>query len=66
MTTLVEKARVDASPLFVYYVDLKKAFDSVQHDLLWSKLGTVGVSCQIIVVLRSMYIKGTARVKINS
>ena len=36
------------------------------HDLLWSKLGTVGVSCQIIRILQSMYNKATAEVKVNS
>ena len=38
LTTLVEKARVDTFPVLICYVDLKKALDNIQYDLLWSKL----------------------------
>ena len=41
---------------------LKKAFDSIQHSLLWKKLYALGVSGQLIRVLQSMYAKATERV----
>ena len=47
------------------YKGLKKAFDSIQHNLLWKKLHALGVSGQIIRVVQSMYAKGTARVKLT-
>ena len=46
------------------FVDFKKAFDSVQHRLLWEKLHSLGISRQMIAILKSMYAKATARVKI--
>ena len=48
MNTLIEKTRANHSQLFLCYVDLKKAFDSIQ---LWKKLHALGVSGQIIRVL---------------
>ena len=48
-------------PLFVCFVE---AFDSVQHRLLWEKLHSLVISRQMIAILKSMYAKATARVKI--
>ena len=66
LNTLIEKTKIDNSTLFVCYVDLKKAFDNVEHTLMWVKLHSIGLSNQIIAILQSMYRKATARVKINS
>ena len=44
----------------------QKAFDIIQHNLLWNKLHALGVSGQIIRVLQSMYAKATARVKLTT
>ena len=46
-------------PMFLGFIDLAKAFDSVNHDLLWSKLLTIGISTKILSLLRHMY--STAR-----
>ena len=45
------------------FVDLKKAFDNIQHSLLWTKLQSIGVSSK---TLQSMYDNATARVKLSS
>ena len=66
LNTLIEKTRGNHSQLFLCYVDLKNAFDSIQHSLLWKKLHALGVSGQIIRVLQSMYAKATARVKLTT
>ena len=59
-----KKSHTARVPLFVCFVDFKKAFDSVQHRLLWEKLHSLGISRQMIAILKSMYAKATARVKI--
>ena len=66
LNTLIEKTRANHSQLFLCYVDLKKAFESIQHNLLWKKLHALGVSGQIIRVLQSMYAKAAARVKLTT
>ena len=66
LNTLIEKTKADNSTLFVCFVDLKKAFDNIQHSLLWTKLQSIGVSSKIIKTLQSMYDNATARVKLSS
>ena len=66
LNILFEKTRANHSQLFLSYVDLKKAFDSIQHCLLWEKLHALGVNGPIIRVLQSMYAKATARVKFTT
>ena len=48
---LGRKARV---PLFLCFTDLWKAYDSVEHTLLWQVLAHFGVSPQMLEVIRQL------------
>ena len=37
------------------FVDFQKAFDSVEHCLLWQKLADSGISDKLLHLLQSMY-----------
>lgn len=52
--------------LFVAFVDFKKAFNYVNHNILFYKLFKSGLKGRAIKVLRNMYSKVRARVKINN
>ncbi|CAG7730748.1 unnamed protein product, partial [Allacma fusca] len=41
--------------LYVAYVDYEKAFDSVEHDILWSKLFNLGISGQMVRTIKNLY-----------
>ena len=43
--------------LFTFFIDFIKAFDSVNHNLLWSKLFKLGVSSKIIRIIKNLYDK---------
>lgn len=43
------------SCMYVIFVDFKRAFDSVNHQLLWNKLFKLGVSGKIIRILKNFY-----------
>ena len=45
---------------YVAYVDFSKAFDTVQHPILWNILLRAGVKGRIIKILKSMYSTITA------
>ena len=64
--TLIEMSKAENTSLFVCFVDLKKAFDSVNHNLLWEKLKSHGFSYQMLKVLQSMYSKATSCVRISA
>ena len=49
---LGRKARV---PLFLCFIDLQKAYDSVDHTILWQVLARFGVPPQMIDVIRQFH-----------
>lgn len=51
--------------LFAAFVDFRRAFDSVVHNLLWYKLFKVGVSSQLIRIIKNIYEKANMKVMVN-
>ncbi len=47
----------------VVYLMYKKAFDCVDHDILWVILRDMGVPVQLIVLLRRLYTNQEATVR---
>ena len=52
--------------LFVAFVDFKKAFSYVNHNILFYKIFKTGFKGRVIKVLRNMYTKIKAVVKVNN
>jgi hypothetical protein len=64
--TLIEKyIKRHKQELFICFVDLKKAFDSVWHTGLLHKLQEMGINGQFYQLLKSMYSQITFRLKVN-
>ena len=53
--TLIERAHADTQPLYVCYVDLKKAYDTIPRDLLWHKLQRIGVHGDFLRAVQALY-----------
>ena len=51
-------------PVFTCFVDLAKAFDSVNLELLWLKLAHIGLSSKIL--LQSIYKSANSQVYSNN
>ena len=49
--------------LFCTFVDYRKAFDCVQHSLMWEKLLTIGINGNVLNVIKDMYAKAKSCVK---
>jgi len=62
---LMEKAREFNVPLYMAFIDYKKAFDSVRHSMLWSVLRRMGVNGTVVSLLERLYSGQEATVRIE-
>ena len=46
-------------------VDLQKAYDMVQHGLLWPRLKGIGVGPKMLAAIKSLYASGTLSMKVG-
>ena len=63
---LIEKYQERSRPLYLAYIDYKKAFDSVSHSYIWETLTTQNVENEYIRVIKSIYRKSKSRVKLET
>ena len=61
----IDHALNTGRPLYVCFVDLQKAYDTVQHDLLWERLRSIGVSPRMLAAIQSLYTSGTLSMKVD-
>ena len=55
LLTLIEKAEKQKQPLHLSFIDLAKAYDTVDRMILWKKMKQLGFSESFINILKSMY-----------
>ena len=55
LCTVIRKRKKANKPTYVAFIDFSKAFDSVNHDLLWFKLTQCGIDGKFLRVLQFMY-----------
>ena len=60
---MMEKAREHQRYLYMCFIDYTKAFDCVDHDILWVVLRDMGVPVHLIVLLRRLYTNQEATVR---
>ena len=66
LTTIIEKQMCLGKPLYFAFVDFKKAFNFVHHDMLFYKLIKTGMTGRFINTLKDMYSKIGAFIKVNN
>ena len=62
---LQEKYREQHRSLIFAFIDLTKAFDTVNRSLLWDVFSNVGCPSQFLAVLREFHDEMTAKVAMN-
>ncbi len=63
LNAIIEKYRCMGKPLFICFVDFKRAFDCVNRALMFVKLIRIGYSSKLLRVLTDMYSKSSSFVK---
>ena len=62
---LIESKLRSQKKRYCCFVDLRKAFDSVDHQLLWHKLTQLSLSSKLLRLLMNIYSKGQSCIKVN-
>ena len=62
---LMEKCIEQQVPLYQVFVDLTKAFDSINRSALWTILGKLGCPYEFVEMLKQFHHNMTARVNVN-
>jgi hypothetical protein len=57
LRTLIEQNKIKKKPLYCCFVDFKKAFDIVPHEVLWQVLSGLEVEGRFVQCLHVMYAK---------
>ena len=52
---IMEKAREMQKDIFMCFIDYSKAFDCVDHDLLWKILQELGIPRHLIKLMNNLY-----------
>lgn len=54
------------SRLFTVFLDLKAAFDLVNRNLLWSKLGKLDIDKSLLLLIQRLYGETSCQVRLDS
>ena len=65
LTSIVRNRKLQKLPTYICFVDFAKAFDSVDHDLLWYKLINHGIHGKILKVIQTLYSQLQSCVRVN-
>ncbi|CAK1594622.1 unnamed protein product, partial [Parnassius mnemosyne] len=65
MRMIAEKFLAKNQKVFCAFMDLEKAYDRVDRNVLWQTLNSFGLSAGLIQALRSLYRDSSACVRIN-
>lgn len=60
LTQAIEMKNRDKSQLYLAYLDLQQAYDSVPHSRLWEKLEKINIEEDFIKLLKALYAECTA------
>lgn len=61
-TAIQLQLRLPRRKVYVLFIDFARAFDSVKHHLLWSKMHKFGISALFINIIKSLYDNASLRV----
>jgi len=59
----MERAREFRQEVLLFFIDYNKAFDCVDHEVLWVSLREMGIPDHLLHLLRSLYKRQQASVR---
>lgn len=65
LTNIIDTRKKGKQSTFCAFIDFRKAFDSVNRNLLWRKLTDIGMPTKMLAAVRSLYKDVSACVRVN-
>ncbi len=65
LTSVIETRIKKKLSTFAAFIDFSKAYDRINRNELWVKLGAIGVSGKMLTALKSLYDNVKCRVRVN-
>ena len=66
LKNIIEQSIEWKSPLYINFIDFKKAFDSIHRDTLWKLVRSYGVPEKIVTLLKCFYTQFECTVLLNN
>ena len=63
---IIEQSIEWKTPLYINFIDFKKAFDSIHRDTLWKIVKAYGVPDKIVTLMKCFYTKFECAVLLNN
>ena len=60
---LLEKSREVGTDVYLCFIDYRKAFDTVVHEVLWNVMAEIGFTKHLIDLIRNLYMSQKATVR---
>ena len=64
--SVLNDRKISRKSTYVCFVDMRKAFDTVQHNLLWYKLQKIGVRGNFLAAIESLYKEVKCTIRVNN
>ena len=65
LTSIIETRKKARKSTYCAFIDFKKAFDTVNRDILWHKLQHIGIKDKLFSAIKGLYDKVICTVRIN-
>ena len=65
LTSVIETKKKAKKSTYCACIDFKKAFDTVNQDILWHKLQYIGIKDKLFSPIKGLYVKVICTVRIN-
>ena len=66
LSNIIETRQKSKLPTFRAFIDFKKAYDSINRNILWSKLVAAGINGKLMSSLKSLYSNVSSCVRVNN
>ena len=66
LTSIIDTRKKVKKSTFCAFIDFKKAYDTIDRNLLWKRLSDIGVSGKMFSALKSLYVSVRSCVRVNS